>query len=148
MATNPLIAQGTLNKVRCSIIIPANPSLNITASYMSKSMATVSLEGDISHLIPTGTGGVYSPEPFVMVSITAHLLRTQALTNSWRQQFEATANIGDIAVHSDTSAFPSYHFRSGVIQHFNQGSYDGEDPTAMLVMMAIYDVNSDMWNFQ
>lgn len=148
MATNPLIAQGTLNKVRCSIIIPGITSLNITSPYMGKSMATVSLEGDISRLIPTGTGGVVSPEPFVMVSITAHLLRTQGLTSAWRQQFEANSNIGDIVVHSDTSAFPAYHFNTGIIQHFNQGAYDGEDPVAMLVMSAIYPVNNDMWNFQ
>lgn len=60
MATNPLIAQGTLNRVRCSIVVPAYPNLNITSSYMGKNLATIEFEGEAVPQIPTATGVVDS----------------------------------------------------------------------------------------
>lgn len=80
---NPQVPQGTLNRVRCSIIVPSYPALNITASYMSKSFATINFSGSFTELIPTATGGVASPEPYVMATVSVGLLRTQALSASW-----------------------------------------------------------------
>src|ERR1700761_379221 len=105
MATHPLIQQGTLNRVRCSVVVPGFTNLNITSSYMSKSFARLTYEGNFSDLIGTATGGVSSPEPYVFASLTVGILRTQALANQWRQQSELLSNVGDITVYSDSAAW-------------------------------------------
>lgn len=146
MATNPLIPQGTLNRVRCSIIVPNYPGLNITAPYMGRNFATISFDGDFTKLIGTGTGAVVSPEPYVEASIVVGILRTQALAASWRSQWEDTGNIGSVDVHSDTAAFPKFTISTAVIQHFDPNAFDGEDPVSRLTLRGIYYINNALWN--
>ncbi len=144
----PIVPQGTLNRVRCSVIVPNTPALNITAQYMGKSFASISFEGDFTKLIPTGTGGVPSPEPYVMASISVGILRTQPLASSWRSQWESNGALGGLTIHSDTAAFDAFPLSDCVIQHFDPNAFDGEDPVSRLTLMGIYYINNDMWNFQ
>lgn len=46
MATNPLIPQGTLNRVRASVVWPSFPNLNVTASYLGRMGIRLSLDGE------------------------------------------------------------------------------------------------------
>ena len=147
MATgNPLVSQGTLNKVRASVIVPGTPSLNITAAYMSKNFVTVSLDGDFTKLLGTGTGAVTSPEPYVEATIVVGLLRTQALATTWRTQWESLGAIGDVSIFPDTSAFGEFDFHNCVIQHFDPNAWDGEDPVSRLTLRGIYNINESMWS--
>lgn len=146
MATNPLIAQGTLNRVRCHIVVPALTALNITASYMVKNFATISFDDAFSDQIPTGTGIVNSPAPYVLASISVGLIRTQSLALAWLNQVNATAILGDVVVHSDTAAFPSITVNNASILHIQPGPYDGMDPTVQLALRGIYYTNNDLWN--
>lgn len=146
MATVPAVTQGTLNRVRCSIVVPNTPTLNITAPYMGKNFATITFEGDFSKLIGTGTGAVVSPEPYVMGTIVVGILRTQSLAASWRTQWESQGSIGSVIIHSDTSSFPAFQLDTCVIQHFDPTAYDGEDPVSRLTIMGVYAINSDLWN--
>ncbi|MDE1854493.1 MAG: hypothetical protein KGI38_12215 [Thaumarchaeota archaeon] len=146
MATAPLVPQGTLNRVRCSIVVPNYTTLNITAPYMGRNFATITFEGDFTKLIGTGTGGVPSPEPYVMASISVGILRTQALASSWRTQWETQGAIGAVSIFSDTAAFSEFDLSDCVIQHFDPSAYDGEDPVSRLTIMGIYNINSAMWS--
>lgn len=148
MATgNPLIQQGTLNKVRASVIVPGTSSLNITAAYMGRNFVTVSLDGDFTKLIGTGTGAVVSPEPYVEATITVGILRTQPLATSWRNQWESQGAIGDVSVFPDTTGFGEFDFHNCVIQHFDPNAWDGEDPVSRLMLKGIYNINASMWSF-
>lgn len=73
---NPLVAQGTLNRLRCSVVVGSTPTLNVTAPYMGQSFASVSFSEPFSELIGTATGAVTSPEPYVFGTITVGLLKT------------------------------------------------------------------------
>lgn len=148
MATgNPLIQQGTLNKVRASVIVPGNSSLNITAAYMGKNFVTVSLEGDFTKLIGTATGAVTSPEPYVEGTISVGILRTQSLASNWRSQWENNGVIGGVSVFPDTAAFGEIDFHDCVIQHFDPNAWDGEDPVSRLTIKGLYFINNAMWSF-
>ncbi len=143
---NPLVAQGTLNRVRCSIIVPSDTSLNVDSSYMGKSFASISFDGDFSGQIETGTGVVNSPEPYVMADISVGLLRTQALSNSWLNQAKKTAIIGQIIIHSDSAAFAPISLASCIISTIDPGTYDGTDPVVKLTLKGVFYLNEDMWN--
>lgn len=146
MANAPLVPQGTLNRVRCSIVVPNYTTLNITAPYMGRNFATITFEGDFTKLIGTGTGGVPSPEPYVMATISVGILRTQALASSWRTQWETQGSLGNVSIFSDTAAFAEFDLIDCVIQHFNPNAYDGEDPVSQLTLQGIYPINSALWS--
>ena len=146
MASNPLIEQGTLNRVRCSIVVPSYPALNVTSPYMGASFASFDFSGPFSQLIPTGTGAVNSPEPYVEGTITVALLRTQALANAWLQQAQTLSDLGAVTIHSDTAAFPANTIYTTIIQDFNPGAFDGRDPVVRLVLRGIAYMNNDLWS--
>lgn len=146
MATNPLIPQGTLNRVRCSVVVPTFPALNITAPYMGKSYASIEISGPFAELIPTATGVVQSPEPYQLAMITVGLLRSQALAFQWLTQAQATSSVGQVTIHSDTPAFPSITLANVVINQIEPGAYDGTDPVVRLTLHGVYYLNNDLWN--
>ena len=146
MASNPLIAQGTLNRVRCSIVVPSYPSLSITSPYMGSSFASLDFSGPFSMLIPTATGAVNSPEPYVEGTISVGLLRTQSLALSWLNQAQTLSDLGAVTIHSDTAAFPAATIYTTVIQELNPGAFDGRDPVVRLVLRGIYYANNDLWS--
>jgi hypothetical protein len=147
MSTPPVVAQGVLNRVRCSVVIASNPTLNVTAPYMSKSFARIEFEGDFVPQIETGTGAVNSPEPYVMATITVGLLRSQALANSWMTQVQANSGLGQVTIHSDTSAFQAITLNNTVVRHLDPGAFDGTDPVVRLTLRGVFNINSDMWSF-
>jgi hypothetical protein len=146
MATPPFVPQGTLNRVRCSVVIPGFPNLNITSPYMGKSFARIQFQGSYAELIGTATGGVQSPEPYVMANISIGLLRTQSLAAAWQAQALTNTNIGGISVYSDSAAFPTLSFDNSIINDIDPGAFDGTDPVVRLTLKGIYYINSDMWN--
>ena len=143
---NPIVPQGTLNKVRCSIVVPGISGLNITAPYMGRNFATISFDGDFSRLIGTGTGGVTSPEPYVEATISVGILRTQALASAWRTQWESSAALGSISIYSDTAAFAEFDLDTCTITHFDPNAFDGMDPVSHLTIKGIYYINNSMWS--
>ncbi len=106
MATNPMVPQGNLNRVRASVIIPNYVTLNINSSHMSTRLVTVTFEEDFTEQPMTATGVVNAPNPYVMAQASVSILRTQALAYAWLSQAQTTTAIGRVVVHSDTSAFP------------------------------------------
>jgi len=146
MATNPQIAQGTLNRVRASVVIPNYPTLNINSSHMGRDLLSLEFDEDFSEQIPTATGIVNSPAPYVMATCSINLLRSQALANAWIQQVETYALIGRIVIHSDTSAFPKRHVHNCSVLKANPGRMDGLNPTVDLVIRGVFYVNNNLWN--
>src|SRR6185503_10613982 len=107
---NPLQDQGTLNRLKASVVIPALPGLNVTAPFLGKEAIRLALNGTATTRINTMTGQVTSPEPYMAATITINLLRPQALAAAFKQQMETTSLIGDITVYTDTPNFGNYPF--------------------------------------
>ena len=146
MATqNPQIAQGVLNRVLTAIIIPSNTALNITAPYMAKGFAKLEYEGDWTGQIGTGTGVVSSPEPYIMVRVTANLLRTQSLSANWIAQGQNSTYVGQVNVHADTSVFPVSSMTDTSIVSVDPGAFDGTDPVVRLVLRGTLPINASLW---
>ena len=60
MANNPLIPQGTVNRLRGSVIWNDFPQLNVTAPYLGTDGIGFSLDGESTVFLPTMTGAVTS----------------------------------------------------------------------------------------
>jgi hypothetical protein len=145
MATFNYAAQGTLNRLRCAIVIPEFFQLNVDAQHMSKSFATLSFSGNFNDLIPTATGGVTSPEPYVMASITFGLLRSQALSSAWLAQAQLLGTLGPITIYPDSTVYPELSIFNCVIADYEPGAYDGNDPTVRVTIRGIFPINATLW---
>ncbi|MDR3445980.1 hypothetical protein [Dyella sp.] len=146
MATRPLVQQGTLNRVRTSVVLPNFTNLNVTAPYMGKSMARLAFEGPFGELIGTATGGVTSPEPYVMATLSIALLRTQALASQWLEQCQVLSNVGPVTTYSDSAAFDAITLDNCVVTTVDPGAWDGTDPVVRYTLRGIFYVNNDLWN--
>lgn len=147
MALSPTISQGTINRIRGSVIVPGLPNLNITAPYLGKMGIRVAFDGNATVMIDTMTGMVTSPEPFLAANVTVHLLRTQNLGLLWRQQMESqTSAIGDITVTSDSSIWTDYDFQNTAITAVHEVPFDGTDPGYVIVIRGTYQINAQLYN--
>jgi hypothetical protein len=146
MAGNPLIAQGTLNRLRGSVVIPAFPALNVTAPFLGKEGIRVTIEGETTVYVPTMTGAVTSPEPYQMANIVMALLKTQGLAAAYKAQMELIATIGDITVTPDTSVLPIYNFTNCAIQSLRELNFAGDDAGFVITLRGYYNINSQLWS--
>lgn len=145
--TNPLITQGNLNRVRVHIVVPSFPTLNIASSYMGPSFASVSFEGPFVEQIATATGIINSPEPYVMMNVNVGIIRTQPLAAAWLTQLQATGVLGNVVVHSDTSAFPAITSGNTSVREYDPGAFDGKEGVLRLTLRGVFYPNNNLWNF-
>ncbi len=145
LGLNPLTQQGNLNRLYTNVIVPNFPGLNVTASFMSKGQAHLTFEGIFDNQIPTATGIVNSPEPFVMADIAINLLRSQPLANLWIAQAQSQVIIGPVTLYSDSTAFGALTVTQCAIQAVDPGPFDGTDPTIKVTVKGVYYINNSMW---
>lgn len=146
MATNPLVSQGTLNRLRGSIVYPNFPALNVTAPFLGREGIRLALQGQASTQINTMTGAVQSPEPYMAVTITLALLKTQNLSDVYKKQMETNALLGDCTVRPDTPTLSPYQFSNVSIADVPELSLAGDTPDYRITLTGYYNINSDLWN--
>jgi hypothetical protein len=146
MSSNPMIPQGTLNRLRGSVNFVSNSQLNVTAPYLGKAGITLTLEGESTLMIPTMSGVVTSPEPYMMVSATINLLKTQNLAAVFKAQMENTTLIGDFVVTPDASTLPTYYVNNAAIESVKEMGLNGEDAGFVITLKGYYLVNNALWN--
>ena len=146
MAANPQIQQGTLNRLRGSVVIPSYPGLQVTAPFLGRAGISIAFEGETTTMIPTMTGTITSPFPYQMVTVSISLLKTQGLAASWENQRQSLSTIGDITITTDTSTLPSYTFNNCAIQNVRELNFAGEDASFGVTVSGYYQINNSIWN--
>lgn len=143
---NPLVAQGTLNRLRASVVWASFPSLNVTASYLGKEGISLSFDGDATTTIDTMTGAVQSPEPYQRVTFSIHLLKTQALAAAFKAQIESSTLLGNATFRPDAVSLPPYQLSNCAINTVNPLKFDGTDAGWVLMGRGFYIINNSLWN--
>jgi hypothetical protein len=146
MAGNPLIAQGTLVRVRASVLWNDFPELNVTASFLGKEGIRVALEGSGTVYLPTMTGAVTSQEPYVMISMTMNLLKTQPLADAYKAQLESDSQLGSCTVRPDAAQLGVYQFINCAIQPPRDLNFSGEDAAYVVTVGGYYLINSSLFD--
>ena len=149
MATtgNPLVAQGTLNRVLGSITFSDFPSLNVTAPYLGREGIRMTLQGDATVPFGTMTGAVMAPEVYQLVEVRMMLLKTQGLAAAWKSQYETSTLIGDCTVYPDVSTgIPTYSFTNAAIRSNPNLEFDASNPDFPVVLIAYYNINSNLFS--
>ena len=142
---NPFVPQGTLNRLRGSVVIPNFPALNVTAPFLGKGGIGFNPEGDITPYLPTMTGGVPSPEPYLMATVTINLLKSQGLSASYKAQYESLSLIGDIVVTTDSAVLPQFNLSNCSIMSLGALAFNGDANDFTISLHGIYYVNSSLF---
>ncbi len=145
MATNPLVPQGTLNRLRGSVVWTDVPQLNVTAAYLGEEMIRLSLEGDAVEYFNTATGAVSSPQPYRMTSLMIHLLKTQQLADLYKQREETNALMGGCTVRPDATPLSPYQLINCSILGVSELNFAGKDPGYGVRIKGYYNINSSLW---
>lgn len=143
---NPFIPQGVFNKVRASVKFTQFPELNITAAFLTQDAIDIQFQGDAGVLLPTMTGGASSPNPYQMINVQIHLVRSQAMAQLFKNQIETDTYLGEAKIYSDSTTLGDFTIRSATLRSAGDVSFSGRDPAYLISLFGIYDVNSDMWN--
>lgn len=142
---NPLVAQGSLNKVRASITWASNAALNVTAPYLGKAGLRLTLQGESVTYLPTMTGAVTSPEPYMMLELVINLIKAQALANLYKQTMETNALIGDCTIRPDAVALGVYQGTNCAIKSVRELDFSGEHEGFAVTIGGYYLTNSSMF---
>lgn len=143
---NPLVSQGTLNRLRASVIWPAFPALNVTAPYLGKEGIRLALEGEATTFINTMTGAVTSPEPYMMLGLTINLIKAQSLSDAYKAQMELSALLSDGTVRPDATPLSPYQIVNASIQSVRELNFSGDDAGYVVTIKGYYNINSALWN--
>jgi hypothetical protein len=145
---NPLVDQGTLNLLKASVVWADFPALTVTPSFLDKAGITLRLEGEASQQHETMTGLVQSPQPYMMISVVIPLLKTQPLSNAYKNQMESSSLIGDGTVWPDVAGggLGQYQISNMSIQSVGELSFGGSTPLYGVTCKGIYYINSNLWN--
>lgn len=146
MAGNPLVSQGTLNRLRGSVVLTDHPELNVTASFLGPEGIRLALEGEPTTQIPTLTGAVQSPEPYQLCNVTVSLLKTQALADAYKKQYENDTVIGDITVRPDSSVLSPYNLINCSLGPLRELSFNGTDASYAVSIRGYYQINASLWD--
>jgi hypothetical protein len=139
------VNQGTINRLRQNLSFVDHPELNITPAFLGKGMIKVRPQGDITHIIPTATGFVTSPEPYLIVDIEVHLVRSMALASAFKTQWKKLSTLGDAVVRYDSTTYPDDTLTNVVIKNVGEVDQAGENADAIITMTGYMIVNSDLY---
>jgi hypothetical protein len=142
---NPSVAQGTLNRLLTQITLANFPQLNVSAPYMSKAFVTAQIGDGFTNQIPTATGVVNSPEPYVMATLVINLLRTQALAAAWLAQVQQYSVLGTVSGYSDSTVFGPLQLINASVVSIDPGGWDGTDPVVRITVTGVFYVNETLW---
>ena len=144
--SNPLIAQGTLNRLRGSVVWRSLPQLNVTASFLGEAGIGLRLAGPATTRINTMAGSVTSGEPYIPIVLTCNLLRTQALADGYKQQMEALSTIGDGVVRTDSRTLSPFALFNCSIDEVGDLAINGKDAGYVVTIGGYYLVNASLWD--
>jgi hypothetical protein len=128
------------------VTVPSNTSLNVTAPYLGKQGIRLTLQGESTLYLPTMTGAVTSPEPYMMIECVINLIKPQALANLYKQQMETAALIGDISVRPDAVALGVYSLINCAIKSVRELDFSGEHEGFAVTLGGYYLTNSSLFN--
>jgi hypothetical protein len=103
-------------------------------------------EGQAVAQLPTATGVVNSPEPYMMCTITVALLKTQSLAASWENALKTNAILGEITVRPDvTEGIGAFDVTNASLESVGDLSFDGSSPDYGIVIRGVYPINSGLF---
>jgi hypothetical protein len=146
MATNPTLIPGNLNRIRGTILVPGNATLNVTAPYLGKEGIVIAPQSAVVTQMQGMTSVVNSEEPYQIVQVTAAIMKSLALSAAYLDQIRNSPTLGSITVTSDTTTIPSFTLYNVAITNWSQISMAGLQPDFTVTFQGQFNISNDLWN--
>lgn len=136
---------GNLNKAQVAIRFAGFPLLNITAEALGDGMVTVSSSGEITPMLPTATGLVASPAPFVQHTVSFSIVKTNPLCQLLIDTINNNSMLGAIEVTTDSTTMAKQVYENAVFQTFDTFTFNGKEPAQGFTIGCYQQVNSSLF---
>lgn len=143
---NPNVSQGTINRLRASVVWPDYPALNVTAPFLGEEAIRISFGGGATTFINTMTGAVTSPEPYIPVTVRMNLLKTQSLANAYKSKMEGSTLLGNGTIRPDASQLAPYQITNAAIMSLDPLEFGGKSAAFVVEIHGYYVVNNTLWD--
>lgn len=141
---------GALNRLSASVTFVNFPELTVTAESLAKQAIKLAPEGDATKFLEVLTGIVPSPEPYQLLTVTIHLVKTLSICADYQSQFQANTLVGKCTVRPDiqpgTGGLKPFDVLGTALMTPREMSFDGEDPAFVVTLRGYWYVNQDLWN--
>lgn len=146
MATNPTLVPGNLNRIRGTILVPGNATLNVTAPYLGKEGIVIAPQSAVVTQMQGMTTVVNSEEPYQIVQVTAAIMKSLALSAAYIEQIKNSPTLGQITITPDTTTIPAFNLYNVAITNWSQISMAGLQPDFTITFQGQFNVSQDLWN--
>lgn len=146
MATNPTLVPGNLNRIRGTILVPSNATLNITAPYLGKEGIVIAPQTAVVTQMQGMTTVVNSEEPYQLVQVTAMVIKSLALSAAYINQIQQSPSLGTVTITPDTNTMAPFNLYNVAIVNWNQISMAGTQPDFAIVLQGQYNISNSLWN--
>lgn len=139
---NPRVAFGAINRILASVIVPRYPSLSARSAQLGKAGISISFDGEITDVLPTMTGVVNSPAPYIMASVSVSIAKNTPLMAAYFAQVQVNSLIGDVTVIPDTNAAGRFLVMNASIATQPSMSFAGDEGENVFVLKGAVPINS------
>ena len=145
MATNPNLIPSNLNRIRGTVLVPGNATLNITAPYLGKEGITISPQSAVVTQMQGMTTVVNSEEPYQIVQVTAAVMKSLALSAAYIDQIKNSPTLGTVTVTPDTTVLAPFTLYNVAIVNWGQMSMAGVQPDFVITFQGLLPISNDLW---
>lgn len=145
---NPIVNQGTLNRLVTSIVFPSFPALTITPPFMMREAIDLDWEGNMTASLDSLTGVVQSPELYVKGRFTVHLIKAQPFSQLWKTQIEQSTLLGNATIYPDVpvgQGLSPWILSNVAVTGTGRNALTGSDAGYVVNFSGIYYVNSALF---
>ena len=146
MATNPNLIPGNINRIRGTILVPGNASLNITAPYLGADGIVISPQSPVATVLQGMASTVNSEEPYQVVQVRATILKSLALSAAYINQIQNSPTIGQISVNPDTNVMSPFVLYNTTIINWQEISMAGKQADFAVIFSGYYNISNDLWS--
>ena len=139
------IVLGNLNKAIVAIRFSQFPQLNITADALDEGMLSVSTQGEITSMLPTATGMIGSPNPYIAHAISFKVVKTNPLAQQLKNQIRLSSILGDLEITADASTLDRETYFNSFVQTYDTWTYNGKEPAIGFTIMCYEAINNSMY---
>jgi hypothetical protein len=133
---------GVLNRLRASVVWSDFPELNVTSGFLTTEGIRLALEGNATDLLPAMVSLVSSPAPYLSASITMSVVRSSALANLFKLQFEDTTLMGIATIWPDTDVIPVFTIHNVALESMREMAFAGMEAALVVTARGYYNVNT------
>jgi hypothetical protein len=133
---------GPLNRLRASVVFANFPELNVTSSFLTTEGIRLALEGNATDLLPAMVSLVSSPAPYLSATITMSIVRSSALANLYKLQFEDNTLMGIVTIWPDTDVIPVYTINNVALESVREMAFAGMEAAMVVTARGYYNVNT------